>query len=1092
MSIENENEPADPSPPRRRTRRSLQAAAVSAAATPASPTGTITTPKKRGRKATPKKDAEVMEPTTPATQESSATKKRKRKRKISSSSPAPNTVSPPKPKTKNQPVVEKDMSAPNAISDESKKKKKEYPPTLDARVHRLRHMGYIPGSISAFTSKSTTCGQLVVARTDGSYELKSVTVPPSAGSSEVNNYYPENSPIPGHRLITIAETPAVTGRKPVSEDASYDDGEESTMEDGNDGPELCPDSASSLCWCYPSLSTPVCIGSGPNGNLWIVDFKTARPMDIISSSGGGIFDLATMSSGDKTDNHSSNLPFIAAACEDGSVRMWKVLPGKDGQGQIQDPPVVTLPSAGAPVLSLVWRHVATLKQGKNRSSIQTVVFAAVADGTIRKYGLDIEEQSSGIEKFYSVPNPPKSILRMTVENKGRKDSTKVWTLLLLRDNTVVAGNSLGQVQFWNGETGTLTQTVIQSNSQADVLKLVVNSEETKIFCSGVDSRVVCLERKKPLMTTVAAQQSNATGSTNDLTALVTSHLTNYRPWKMTVSQRPHTHDVKAMAIVTSTSGSLSSAPVTETLLTGGVDTKICSYSISTFAQSQPQTWYPWPSATSLFSCATSHSNGNTKLVAMQRHDRVELYELEGSKNNKRKWNGQMLSAHESHKMVLAQHPTSIPMGTIALGGNERDEDTMPSLSSPLRACLLSPNGQFLAVSNMTSTYVFQLIYSAGKGIDDGPVRLKPRKLELPKMIQNVSATSFHFVGTTLYVGVSSGARQVHVLRLRPNKHKENDDEMDVGEDGEKRSTCKQTISLPESQPSNIGAVALPIQSIHANEEFLVTVRHERENAVHIFKRTDKHARYEHFWTLPNLGGGTDARPAAVTLLDGNKLAVATYRSQLYLFDIETRSLNKWSEQYGFPLKDRKWSEDSLCGRGYPVRLIPLPNDRLIMASFGSFCVIDLTKPIPRRCRFVPKRPAWKIRRKYKAVVHDDADDHEQDEENDDHWLRPRVTKVVEDEYSHHDPDAEDDDETEANALAITSPFRSASTKAVAIPHEVQDEELASRSCTICSHYKNILYTNVLGPKEMIVIEQPWLEIAETFPAALQRKIYGAE
>ena len=157
---------------------------------------------------------------------------------------------------------------------------------------------------------------------------------------------------------------------------------------------------------------------------------------------------------------------------------------------------------------------------------------------------------------------------------------------------------------------------------------------------------------------------------------------------------------------------------------------------------------------------------------------------------------------------------------------------------------------------------------------------------------------------------------------------------------------------------------------------------------------------------------------------------------------------------------------------------------VLQASFGTFCVIDLSTRLPRRCRTVPKRPVWKNRRKYKPIVHDD-DDNEDDDDNDDHWLEPRVTKVVEDEYLHNDPDADDDDDTTVTKQPST-------LKVIPVPHEIPDEELVARSCTICSHYKNMLYADFLGPKEMLVVEQPWLEVAETFPAALQRRIYGAD
>jgi len=971
-------------------------------------------------------------------------------------------------------------------STKNRPPKKEHPITLDARVHRLRHMGYIPGSVSALTPTSTDDGEVVVARTDGSYELKSIT-----SSSSTGNHYSDNLSAPKHRLITIAETVPITGRKAISDNLDDD----SNMEDdSNNGlPEAYPNAASSLCWTYPS-SIPICIASGPNGNIWIVDFKHSRPIDVVSSGGGGIFDLSTCKFHGDTASSVKSLPFVAGACEDGSVRIWRIASGSSGQGKIQDPPLVTLPSAGAPVLSLAWKNVTILKQGRTKT-FKTVVFAAIADGTIRKYGLDIEEHSSSIDEFngknnegkvtdshnkhYTIPNPPKSILRMTIESKGRKDSTKVWTLLLLQDNTLVVGTSLGQVQFWNGETGTLTQTVIQSNSQADVLKIVVNLDETKLFCSGVDSRVVCLERKKPPIA------PSPPASQSELTALVTSHLTTYRPWKMTISQRPHTHDVKAMAIVTSSSNTLSSS--IETLLTGGLDTKICSYSVSTFAHTQPQTWYPWPSATSLFSSTTCAPKGHPKLVSMQRHDRIELYQLETltikNKANRSKY----------LKQVVAQHPTSIPVGTIQLGGPDDvddDNERINSFSSPLQASSLSPNGKFLAVSNSSSTYVFHLKYVVDKTNDEGSMRLQPAKLELPEGLQKISATTFLFTNDELYIGDSSGHQKVHVLRLPSDKNDQDDDNrMDVdGEEGGDTKLSMQTVSLPESQQSNVVEdIKLPIQSIHADGEFMVTSSHARDNAIHIFRRGNSKASYEHFWTLPNLGGGADARPAAVALLDGKRVAVATYRSHLYLLDIETRSLNEWSEQYGFPIREKKWTKDSLCGRGYPLRLIPQQNGRLVMASFGTFCMIDLKKPIPRRCQTVPRRPAWKNRRKFKPTVHNDDDDHD---DNDDHWLESRVTTVVEDEYSHNDPDADDDDATESNNIP-TSRSKS-SSNIIPTPKELPDAELVSKNCTICSHYKNMLYIDFLGPKEMIIVEQPWSEIAETFPAALQRRIYGAD
>ena len=127
---------------------------------------------------------------------------------------------------------------------------------------------------------------------------------------------------------------------------------------------------------------------------------------------------------------------------------------------------------------------------------------------------------------------------------------------------------------------------------------------------------------------------------------------------------------------------------------------------------------------------------------------------------------------------------------------------------------------------------------------------------------------------------------------------------------------------------------------------------------------------------------------------------------------------------------------------------------------------------------VPTRSVWKNRRKFKPTRHNDDGGGDDVDDNDDYWLESRATKVVEDEYSHCDPDVADDDANETHIIPISEDSR--------------DDKLKSRNCTICSHYKNMLYTSFLGPKEMIVVEQSWSEIVETFPAALQRRIYGAD
>jgi len=53
-----------------------------------------------------------------------------------------------------------------------------------------------------------------------------------------------------------------------------------------------------------------------------------------------------------------------------------------------------------------------------------------------------------------------------------------------------------------------------------------------------------------------------------------------------------------------------------------------------------------------------------------------------------------------------------------------------------------------------------------------------------------------------------------------------------------------------------------------------------------------------------------------------------------------------------------------------------------------------------------------------------------------------------------------------------------------------EEEAIPTTCTMCLRYNSMLYMDFVGAHEMVVVEQPWLNVVATFPDALQRKVYG--
>ncbi|KAI6648670.1 Cirhin-like [Oopsacas minuta] len=135
--------------------------------------------------------------------------------------------------------------------------------------------------------------------------------------------------------------------------------------------------------------------------------------------------------------------------------------------------------------------------------------------------------------------------RITLD-KHNKQNTFVWQIKFLIDHTLISGNSMGKIQFWNGKFGTLKQEYTLHEELADILAIFVNEKEDTIFASGVDSKLVQLKRIE---------------------------MDGNSKWIPSGSIRFHSHDVKSIV-----------ACENKFILTGGVDTKIIIHNWQRFEQ----------------------------------------------------------------------------------------------------------------------------------------------------------------------------------------------------------------------------------------------------------------------------------------------------------------------------------------------------------------------------------------------------------------------------------------------------------------------------------------------------------------------------
>mmetsp|Transcript_27977 Transcript_27977/g.34039 ORF Transcript_27977/g.34039 Transcript_27977/m.34039 type:complete len:373 (-) Transcript_27977:455-1573(-) len=192
----------------------------------------------------------------------------------------------------------------------------------------------------------------------------------------------------------------------------------------------------------------------------------------------------------------------------------------------------------------------------------------------------------------------------------------------------------------------------------------------------------------------------------------------------------------------------------------------------------------------------------------------------------------------------------------------------------------------------------------------------------------------------------------------------------------------------------------------------------------------------HHWTLPDLS--SDAPPTTMRFLDGNGLLVAGANKSFYIFSVEKKTMGEWSTDAGFPVKcvlpDRLEGDDE-CPTGLAYH--SAHPETFIMGFHEYFLAIDLDRPIPCTCEtYPPEHLRMTCRQKQ---------------------TQPQQRRGG------------------ARRGAMTPPA-GIMTK--------------NNNFTICLRYNGMLFLDYMSETEMVIVQQPWLQVVDSFPDALERKIYG--
>lgn len=743
---------------------------------------------------------------------------------------------------------EKPFNAPPEEPEEITK----LPPTLNVKVHRMRHLKFQPKAVITMACTPhdpNACDYIAVSREGGAVELKS----------------------PDEKFRTLAR---VAGMQSKSVDVMAwvcDDKSDESMESKV---SYSNDYQKSLTEIH---SRRTLIGGSKDGTIFVVDFARGGFSAVNGSGGGGVFCLTSLSC------EAGSFPsLVAAGCEDGSVRIYKL--NRTNKKHRLDL-VSTVPPAGAPILSLAWIR----EQGSDGVGMGgTVMYAGVADGTIRRYecksavalarskGTIAETESEYGKQTWS------SKMRMTVESYGRTTPTRVWALKALADGTVVSADSLGHVQFWDGKTGTLLQSFEQNDKKADILALAINESENQIYASGIDPRIICIERSSVGIGDAPPR------------------------WVMTHAQRPHSHDVKALVICNLQSkwGSKIARDPAAVICSGGVDTKICSCPTKNFKSCRPRIWFPWPTQPSI-SVARQ-----CRVLLMRREDTLELHQL-GPKE-----------------------AASLP---LVLNEEDRFIGSMDIQSSHNLACSdISQDGKYVVASTGSMLLLFEIEYLEN---DDGTIGFAPKQIPLDKSCKSPCLSVKFLSNDSIVCATNKGTLQL--LNISPGEQSDSEEDMDTDDTNTEVSLVDTFEEINESGNSLFCVHSLVVSD--DGQQFAAVRSGVGSGTTTVFAiNGDKIHQY---WAVSAL----EAPVSSVSFLPGShkRLVVACCNFAVYVFDLKSRKLSEWSEKNGFPLTPSLPLE---LGRtfDYPLRIIPNPKnpEKFLMVSnrLISFPLCKNAKP----------------------------------------------------------------------------------------------------------------------------------------------------
>jgi len=723
--------------------------------------------------------------------------------------------------------------------------------------------------------------------------------------------------------------------------------------------------------------------SSLDGTFFALNFEKQTHDFVEGSGGGGIFSLISF--------EYEKMSCVAFGCEDGHIKIIDV--------------TRTITHADKPKLRNIIQssgHVITALAWVKGEKLP-MMFAGAADGTIRRFIYRLKASKGWIcNDVFRAPNDNRDV------------PTKIWCLLNVSSaNLLISGDSLGKVHFWNSETGSLDYSFKQNDQNAPVLAAALTQDESKVFVAGVDSRVVCIRK----VSKTIIDENNENIDEND-------HNTVFA-WVLDVSTRKHTHDINTLCIVNPT-----------TLLSAGVDTKICSYNTNFLKSNKQEVVYSW----AYLSYKSSITLSKQKRILCYIHSQKETaFKKNSNKTSTRIEFYKLLDDLHIIKKGQNQQKYNLALETQkVMDENTKQKYLVESLEIQsmfnLTCCTISPNGEYMAVSDANSLLIFYLNFDekGEKSVEKfHQLTLEPTA-QLPASILKFIPSKSDQVKL---ISVSPLGK-IQILRIHHCLSEKTRFDVMVQQSFELECLPEARIGL-SYEKNTISCLSVNQISLSTCGNWFATLQHYLlldDNCtnlcsnIQVFHKVDTEvdSLFQHYWTLPlftSTSAFSTIYATLVQIIDG-ALVVACLDNTFYIFNLLEKQLSDWSKDVGgFPLPVQKSFTPQnirLTNGTFPIQVVffnsganeqSLHNTFLIR-SYSSFCVVDLDLPIPEH--------------------------------------------------------------------GITFGFKKNSGQ----------NKYSSKNFSMCNRYKGILFIDYLeNEKEMVVVEHPWRAVLQHLPDPLFRKEY---